>query len=81
MSDKGDIIIYPNPATDRIIIENIDAQQGDMISIYDSRGRVIMNQSLKHGRNEIDISGLTEGLFFIKVEDEQGMLVNKFVKE
>jgi hypothetical protein len=80
-SDKGQIRIYPNPASDRITIENTDANKCETISIYDTEGRILMNSPLNPGRHEKDISFLARGIYFVKVLDEKGISFYKFVKE
>jgi len=80
-SDHSHIRIYPNPASDRITIENTATNKGAMMSICDTKGRILMSGMLSPGKNETDISFLAKGIYFIKVTGETGTTVHKFVKE
>jgi len=80
-SDNRQIRIYPNPASARITIENIETNTCAIMSIYDTKGRILMNQTLVPGKNETDISFLAKGIYFIKVTGETGRAFHKLVKE
>lgn len=36
--------------------------------------------SFEENKNEVDISSLSEGIYFISIRTKQGILVKKFVK-
>lgn len=58
------IRIYPNPAKDHI---NIDVQSSNYdLNIYNAEGRLLQNY--RHSKSErIDISGFSEGMYFIQI--------------
>lgn len=67
--------IYPNPAQDFIIID----LENDVTSveIYSLQGQKILVSNSK----EINISSLNSGIYFLKIEDENGSVASqKFVK-
>jgi hypothetical protein len=68
--------IYPNPANDKIFIES------ELIhhhaEIFDINGKLVINRVLDLNITTIDISNLTQGIYFIKVSNET---VGKFIKE
>ncbi|MCL2302769.1 MAG: M28 family peptidase [Lentimicrobiaceae bacterium] len=68
--------IYPNPANDKIFIDgNFTKQKAEIIDI---NGKSILTISIESNLNEVDISNLTAGIYFIKVSNE---MIGKFVKE
>lgn len=67
--------IYPNP-TDRTL--TIEAKEHTKISILNILGVVVAKQSLRAGKNTIEVSELTRGTYFI--QGEQGNTA-KFHKE
>lgn len=78
--DKQEILnkikIYPNPANSFIEIKtDLDYSY---ISIIDVIGKII-----KHviSENKIDISNLTNGIYFIKITGEKSTVIRKFIKE
>ncbi len=76
--NQNDIIrVYPNPAEDILFIDGLTNPA--MVSIYDISGKLIMIKQLT--TDEIDISSLAKGMYFIKVISDKQSLVRKFLKE
>ncbi len=76
------INIYPNPANSRIKIMET-AEKGSIngiVKVLDITGNLVFQAKLPHD-NEIDISSLTNGLYFIQTENKKRRLLGKFVKE
>lgn len=74
------ISIYPNPADDNIIIE-IPASMNETIFIYNIMGQLLLQQPMQQAKEEINISSLAAGVYFIKVSSSDGIAVRKFIKE
>ncbi len=80
------IIMYPNPVVNEINLEFIfDKSSAIDISILDMQGRMIrkfnsdvMNEGFHTVR--LDVSGLSNGIYFCEVKTEGGVEVIKFVK-
>jgi hypothetical protein len=71
---KLGIMIYPNPAKEKLnIVTNGDFNRA---TISDFTGKVIFTGNSK----TIDISSLSNGVYFVKVETAQGVSNTKFVK-
>jgi hypothetical protein len=60
------INVYPNPAKDRVVIEGIEAAE---VNAYNALGQVVKTV---RGTNEIDLSGLAEGVYLVRITDENG---------
>jgi len=71
------ILMYPNPAKDILYINSFK----NNYSIYDASGRKMMYGNLNKLKNELDISFLINGVYFISVEDEAGKDWGKFIIE
>ena len=80
VNDKTGILIYPNPSSGFINIEgNLN---NTCIKIINLAGQVIICKNIKNSEKEtIDISGMTKGLYFISVNNNGNIQVNKLVKE
>jgi hypothetical protein len=72
--------IYPNPAHDKLFIINPTTGKYNA-SIFTMDGRLLSTYSLDGTKSELDVSALTDGLYIIKINSNQGLLVNKFLKE
>jgi hypothetical protein len=72
-----DVVLVPNPTTGLISIEGLQAINS--IKVYDSLGRLVLEQS--NPSNQLDISNLSSGLLFVQIETNKGSLVKKAIKE
>lgn len=78
--------IYPQPATDLLNIncyslENMDAVQ---IEVYSMDGRIIMTDHLSVSNEQavqLDISGLSKGIYFLNVNSQSQLITGKFIKQ
>ena len=72
--------IYPNPASEKITI-NIDNKFTlGSITITDISGKKIIQQKLKSGISEFEISKLMSGLYFINFSIDGINSTQKFIK-
>ncbi|MDR2835066.1 MAG: T9SS type A sorting domain-containing protein [Bacteroidales bacterium] len=76
----ANIEIYPNPAQNEINIRNIRANYTEnlQISVVDINGKIISTDNLDS--KTIDISYLSEGIYFIKIISNKFIKTIKFVK-
>lgn len=70
--------IYPNPATNNIIINNVD--EFKEYSILNIQGRILRTQRLSPFVNRINISDFPSGLYFINLRSESNNFSTKIVK-
>lgn len=67
-------VLYPNPAENIVTIESVkDAE----IKIYSVNGQLVSQQNIAEGINNIDISELNAGLYFINVNGTMVKIVKK----
>lgn len=62
-NNDSSLEFYPNPAQDNFII---DSQTSTIIEILDAQGSRVMMQQVAAGKNQINISQLASGLYFVK---------------
>ncbi len=71
-------IIYPNPASDKLFIEtSIDTPLD--YAIFNIQGQKVL--SLIYSEEGIDISNLTTGMYFLKIQSDKSEQTLKFVKK
>ena len=70
--------IYPNPVKDELQIENGELKI-KKIEIVDLFGKVICQ--FNNLKNQINVSVLSQGIYFLKLETDKGSITKKFVKE
>ncbi len=81
VNDDAEVSVYPNPASNKITIESTKYKV-QSIKMYDVLGEEV--NSLKPTGNskiEIDVSNLTQGVYFVTIQTEKGIVRKKVVKE
>ncbi len=78
----NDFTISPNPAFDILTLNNLPNLFTELF-LFDVRGRVCKHlQSISGSQlKTIDLDGLLNGMYFIKIVTENGTITIKFVKE
>ncbi|MCX6272199.1 MAG: T9SS type A sorting domain-containing protein [Bacteroidetes bacterium] len=80
---SSNILIYPNPTNDILTVEfhfPFHYLFGN-ISIYDIQGELMLESLYNKKDNEIDISKLASGLYFVKISNQKVMIIKKFIKD
>ena len=76
----GESKIFPNPASTVLNIKlKGTSDTGALIEIYDSRGKNIHFKQIE-SNEQIDISGLYPGLYFVKIVQSDHQYTHKFIK-
>ena len=80
VADKN-ISVYPNPANDKLFIKINSSNQSAKItySITDIYGSLISENRI-NAVESIDISNLSEGIYFITIKDETTISTNRLIK-
>lgn len=58
--------VYPNPAKDRVTIDGTEAAE---VQVYNALGQIVRTVQ---GTNEIDLRGLAEGVYLLRITDADG---------
>jgi len=60
------IKVYPNPASEMVHIEGVEA---DEVMVYNALGQMVKTVQ---GSNAINVSGLAEGVYLLRITDAEG---------
>ncbi len=77
-SNNKNIRIYPNPATNNLIIE---CQKQSTIEILNTQAQLIESLTTTGNITSIDVSSYSNGMYCIRVKTENEIVMKKFVKE
>lgn len=84
LADKvntSQISIYPNPTFNSCFIKyDADIFKQPNIEVYDQLGKLVLSQSL-NSNNEINITALNSGMYFVKFYDNNYQKICKLVKQ
>ena len=76
--NQANIKIFPNPAHDNFTLE---APLNATLGIFNMQGQLLLQQSIKETRTEIDIRGLSTGIYYIKYQTGNDTAVKKLIKK
>ena len=74
-TEASGLQVYPNPARDRVVVEGMEAVE---VKVYNTSGQMV---KCVRGTNEIDVEGLAEGIYLLRIMDAEGKIyTNKIMK-
>ncbi|MCR9287289.1 MAG: T9SS type A sorting domain-containing protein [Bacteroidetes bacterium] len=76
--NENQIQIFPNPTSGELEIVG-EELEGATIKIFDNMGKQV--QSLILSKQELDISDLPNGMYFIQINQEGRLFESKIIKE
>src|SRR5690606_15506765 len=75
--EKNEISIYPNPASDSVILENLEGNIS--INILDFTGTRIYTTQTVHKELQLDLTGFIKGIYLVQVISRDKSMVKKLV--
>jgi len=73
------IMLYPNPVQNTLYFENSSNFTINTIKVFDILGKLVLVENNKD--NQLDVSKLESGLFFVLITTANGSLIKKFIKK
>jgi len=77
-STSNSLKIYPNPASDKIIIESTTV--GGQLSILNLNGKELLKQTSTEPNTTINITTLPGGIYIVKIRGKRSFEVGKIIK-
>lgn len=74
------VIIFPNPSSNILFIDNIE-KQIQKIELFDLQGRLLKTINENNDKYKIDISNFTSATYLVKLSTEKGNQIVKIVKK
>ena len=71
------LVVYPNPVSDQLTLQGEGMRHIRLITVT---GACVYESAMKHDEVKIDMTNLPQGLYFLRVQSEDGMVVKKVVK-
>jgi uncharacterized protein (TIGR02145 family) len=79
VNSKNQILLFPNPATDRITVSQNNTEDLNFC-IYNILGECVLQNILIGASNNIDISFLKNGIYFIKISGADFSVQQRLIK-
>lgn len=77
--DKTKLSVYPNPTKDFLRIDS--DTKITSIGIFDISGKIIKKQFSDSKQVSLDVSELSKGTYMLRIGDDKGAKMHKFIKE
>jgi len=80
---KSNFTLYPNPASEELIVSYNSAISLTSMDVFDLRGKKITQYDVFSSntfQHKIDVSTLENGIYFLKIKSLQGTTTLKFIK-
>jgi len=76
------ILVYPVPTSDNIIIESIDFGIIGALYIFSLNGELLYKiENINSTQIELELNALSNGMYFIKVNTENRTFYKKIIKD
>lgn len=76
--NQKEIVVYPNPTSEILNFQNLPPSIKD-VSLFNIQGSLIKNYSVSE--NQLNISALPAGIYFIKILQDDSTTVKRIVKQ
>ncbi len=75
-----DILIYPNPASEKIIIQNNGNFKIKSIQLFNTLGAIVYHTNTTNTQTQIDIQKYAQGVYYLSIENQDGQVHYKKVE-
>ena len=75
--DNARISLYPNPASSTVTLTGIEGAA--TVTVVDMNGREVYSGNTADGRLTIDVSGMSQGAYFVRITGEQVNAIRKLI--
>jgi hypothetical protein len=78
---SSEIKVFPNPCTESFVICHLSI--GNTLQVFDIFGRKIIEQRIDKSSNQqiVNISNLSNGIYFLKITSNKKTFNTKFIKQ
>ncbi len=76
----SDLAVYPNPADDKLFVKWNEGYFSE-IRIFDAAGKLLYfeNEAALENTHEIDVSDLSAGIYYVRINNEKGVATKKVI--
>ncbi|MCF8369194.1 MAG: T9SS type A sorting domain-containing protein [Bacteroidales bacterium] len=71
--------LFPNPASENIMVSSIDGEVADYIRVLDLTGKVVLNIEASHTDQSVFVGNLRSGVYFVQLQVGNKLLNQKMI--
>ena len=68
---------YPNPASNEFTLEVSSSDVSKELFVYSAQGKLVYSKKINSFKTNVDASNWSEGIYLLKIGDEQKMLIKQ----
>ncbi len=72
--------VYPNPVNSILNIQGIN-EFPVSIEIVNISGQILLNKILKNENDSIDLENISNGIYFLKINEKKSSIIKEFIKQ
>jgi hypothetical protein len=72
-------LVYPNPTSGLFTIQSFDFSSDATVKVYDMNGRCIQSKNITSDMTQIDLSNVTEGVYFVNYSSSDRSETKKII--
>ena len=77
--ERNSLILFPNPAQDKLVLQWSARPRAYTLEIFNSIGALVFRQKSGETQLDVDVSGLSEGIYIARINGEKGLVQKKFI--
>lgn len=81
VTENSEVSVYPNPATNNIYIDYTNTNKPVQAAIYSVSGKLVKVAMLGNTHSAIDVQDLSNGMYYIQLNNEDINTTQKFIKQ
>ena len=75
---KDNLLIYPNPFNDLIVINGI--KEASQVEIYNAMGELVLSEFVNSSSAKYDLTKESKGIYMLRIINQDGVTVKQIVK-
>jgi hypothetical protein len=79
--EAEDLSIYPNPFKNTLLVDFVNPVEKCRTLIYDSTGKMLFQKILREKTNQIDLTHLSNGIYFVEITEGTKTSRAKIIKQ
>ncbi|AWI24779.1 DUF7619 domain-containing protein [Flavobacterium pallidum] len=78
---ETDFRVYPNPAKDKVSVSMTGSKMIKSLELMDISGKSLLSENINANRAEMNLSGMSAGIYLLKLKSENGVETLKLIKQ
>lgn len=78
---EGNVIVYPNPASELVVVQLNHLQPKATVRLFDAYGRMIFTDRMTGIKKAISVKSLAAGVYYVQVKNGSELIIQRVIKQ